>query len=133
MASWFWLSGGLAVICFMFFLFSLLTSMSFIQHAKEPRSILKETLLSWLMLLLSGGWITIGLLLYFSLRINKQNEHSLLDNRECSFFLKISLATCQISLGNLTEIVKLFCRNEKSGKLNVYVSYLIKSNVSAYL
>mgnify|MGYP000254633200 len=46
MASWFWLSGGLAVICFMFFLFSLLTSMSFIQHAKEPRSILKETLLS---------------------------------------------------------------------------------------
>lgn len=55
MASWFWLSGGLAVICFMFFLFSLLTSMSFIQHAKEPRSILKETLLSWLMLLLSGG------------------------------------------------------------------------------
>ncbi|OSH13475.1 hypothetical protein ELS84_0273 [Enterococcus faecalis] len=52
----------------MFFLFSLLTSMSFIQHAKEPRSILKETLLSWLMLLLSGGWITIGLLLYFSLK-----------------------------------------------------------------
>lgn len=51
MASWFWLSGGLAVICFMFFLFSLVTSMSFIQHAKEPRSILKETLLSWLMLL----------------------------------------------------------------------------------
>ena len=52
MASWFWLSGGLAVICFMFFLFSLVTSMSFIQHAKEPRSILKETLLSWLMLYL---------------------------------------------------------------------------------
>ena len=42
MASWFWLSGGLAVICFMFFLFSLVTSMSFIQHAKEPRSILKR-------------------------------------------------------------------------------------------
>lgn len=68
MASWFWLSGGLTVICFMFFLFSLVTSMSFIQHAKEPRSILKETLLSWLMLLLSGGWIAIGLLLYFSLK-----------------------------------------------------------------
>ena len=51
MASWFWLSGGLAVICFMFFLFSLLTSMSFIQHAKEPRSILKETLLSWLIVI----------------------------------------------------------------------------------
>ncbi|EGO8275265.1 hypothetical protein PMT97_10560 [Enterococcus faecalis] len=68
MTSWFWLSGGLAVICFMFFLFSLLTSMSFIQYAKEPRSILKETLLSWLMLLLSGGWLTIGLLLYFSLK-----------------------------------------------------------------
>lgn len=67
MASWFWLSGGLAVIVYVF-LFSLLTSMSFIQHAKEPRSILKETLLSWLMLLLSGGWITIGLLLYFSLK-----------------------------------------------------------------
>ncbi|EJU84964.1 hypothetical protein HMPREF1337_02668 [Enterococcus faecalis ERV65] len=26
---------------------------------------------------------------------------------------KCSLATCQISLGNLTEIVKLFCRNDK--------------------
>lgn len=68
MTNWFWLSGGLAVICFMFFLFSLMTSMSFIQHVKEPRSILKETLLSWLMLLLSGGWLTIGLLLYFSLK-----------------------------------------------------------------
>ncbi len=36
MASWFWLSGGLAVICFMFFLFSLLTSMSFISMQKNP-------------------------------------------------------------------------------------------------
>ena len=37
MASWFWLSGGLAVICFMFFLFCMLNKTHTSQQRKEEK------------------------------------------------------------------------------------------------
>lgn len=52
---WIWICAGLAVLCFALFLLFLVNSMNFVHLAKPKQSLVKQSMFSWLLLVMCGG------------------------------------------------------------------------------
>ncbi|EGO5123498.1 hypothetical protein H5O55_002001 [Enterococcus faecalis] len=63
---WIWICAGLAVLCFALFL--LLSSMNFVHQAKPKQSLVKQSMFSWLLLVMCGGWVAVAILLNIALQ-----------------------------------------------------------------
>ena len=64
---WIWICVGLAVLCFALFLLFLVSSMNFVHQAKPKQSLVKQSMFSWLLLVMCG-WVAIAILLNIALQ-----------------------------------------------------------------
>lgn len=65
---WIWICAGLAVLCFALFLLFLVNSMNFVHQAKPKQSLVEQSMFSWLLLVMCGGWVAIAILLNIALQ-----------------------------------------------------------------
>ena len=56
---WIWICAGLAVLCFALFLLFLV---------KPKQSLVKQSMFSWLLLVMCGGWVAVAILLNIALQ-----------------------------------------------------------------
>ena len=64
---WIWICAGLAVLCLLYFTF-LVNSMNFVHLAKPKQSLVKQSMFSWLLLVMCGGWVAVAILLNIALQ-----------------------------------------------------------------
>ena len=65
---WIWICAGLAVLCSALFLLFLVNSMNFVHLAKPKQSLVKQSMFSWLLLVMCGGWVAVAILLNIALQ-----------------------------------------------------------------